>query len=87
MERTESVRKLKEDFADASTRLETLTAAVEEKKARDLPAHLSLSFTFPFQRQGAERCSCSWLQHLQGRPMMLALSPWLSRVPADTDRV
>ncbi len=34
-ERTESVRKLKEEYGDASTGLQKLTAAVEEKKVRN----------------------------------------------------
>ena len=42
-ERTEKVRNLKEDFAHASTGLQALTAAVEEKKVRDLQAKMSPS--------------------------------------------
>ena len=35
-ERTEKVRQLKEEYAHASTGLQALTAAVEQKKVRDV---------------------------------------------------
>ena len=37
-ERTDKVRKLKEEFANASSGLQTLTAAVEKKKVREINA-------------------------------------------------
>lgn len=37
-ERTDKVRKLKEEFANASSGLQTLTSAVEKKKVREINA-------------------------------------------------